>query len=220
MTPRKSVVFIPSDATDEEIINTIAEEGYSRLPVYEEKKDNIVGILYARDYLLKRGTPGFTMEQVLFQPTFVPESAHLDALFADMQKAHNHIVVVVNEYGETAGIVTMEDILEEIVGDIWDERDEAIENFVQLSEDTYRVLCAASIEDFFEFFSLEPDEETESTTINGFIMELSGNIPEVGYVLEYKNLTISVTSADDLMTHEVQVKVHPIEENDQTDTNE
>ena len=217
MTPRKSVVFISSEATDDDIVKTIAEEGYSRIPVYEEMKDNIIGILYARDYLLKRGTPGFSLDQVLFPPTFVPESAHLDALFADMQKEHNHIVVVVNEFGETAGIVTMEDILEEIVGDIWDERDEAIENFVKLEEDLFRVLCTASIEDFFEFFSLESNEEIESTTVNGWLTELSGNIPEVGYIQEYKNLTISVTKADDLMTHEIQVKVNPIVETDGED---
>ena len=129
MMPRKSVVFVAQDETDEEIMKKIEEEGYSRMPVYAEKEDHIIGILHTRDYLLKRGTPGFTLDQVMLPPVFVPETAHLDALIKDMQTGHNHMVIVVNEYGETAGIVTMEDILEELVGEIWDERDEAVEDF-------------------------------------------------------------------------------------------
>lgn len=207
MTPRKAVVFISDDATDEEILQAIEEEGYSRIPVYSEKPDNIIGILYSRDYLLRRGRPGFTLEQAMFEPTFVPETAHLDVLFKDMQKAHNHIVILVNEYGETSGIVTMEDILEEIVGEIWDESDEAVEEFQQLDEHTYRVLCSTAVEDFFAFFSLEPEEETEATTVNGWLTETVGSIPEKGYTFDFEHLTVTVDNADDFMTHEIVVKV-------------
>ncbi len=111
MTPRKAVVFLSDDATDEEIMQVIEEEQYSRIPVYSEKPDNIIGVLFTRDYLIKRNRADFTLEQAMFEPTFVPETAHLDVLFKDMQKQHNHIVILVNEYGETSGIVTMEDIL-------------------------------------------------------------------------------------------------------------
>ena len=207
MTPRKSVVMIPEDAGTDEILRIIEEEGYSRIPVYSESADKIVGILYTRDFLLKHSRPGFTPKDAMFQPTFVPETVHLDVLFKEMQQEHNHIVVVVDEYGVTAGIVTMEDILEEIVGEIWDEQDEAIEDFVALGDNTYRVLCSAYIEDFFEFFSLEPDEETEATTVNGWIIELIGSIPEKGFTFDYQNLTVTVTDADDLMAHEITVKV-------------
>ena len=208
MTPRKSVVMIPEGAGADEILRIIEEEGYSRIPVYSESADKIVGILYTRDFLLKHSRPGFTPKDAMFQPTFVPETVHLDVLFKEMQQEHNHIVVVVDEYGVTAGIVTMEDILEEIVGEIWDEQDEAIEDFVALGDNTYRVLCSAYIEDFFEFFSLEPDEDTEATTVNGWIIELIGSIPEKGFTFDYQNLTITVTDADNLMAHEITVKVN------------
>lgn len=208
MTPRRSLVIIPQDASKEEILDIVENEGYSRIPVSGENTDNIIGILHSRDFLLKHNRPDFKLEDVMFQPTFVPETAHLDILFKDMQKEHNHIVIVVNEYGETAGVVTMEDILEEIVGEIWDERDEAIEDFVQLEEDTYRVLCSTFIEDFFEYFDLEPVEETEATTVNGWLAELIGSIPEQEYSFDYENLFITVTKADDLMAHEITVKVN------------
>ena len=129
MTHRKQIVFIPEDATEEEILKIIEENGYSRIPVYSDTVDEIVGILYSRDYLLKHKNPGFELKDAMFEPIFVPETMHLDLLFKEMQVEHNHIVVVVSEYGIPSGIVTMEDILEELVGEIWDERDEAVENF-------------------------------------------------------------------------------------------
>lgn len=208
MTPRKSVVSISSDSTNEEILETIEQEGYSRLPVVDEENDTVIGILHARDFLLNRSNPDFSIEAILHQPVFVPESVHLDLLFKEMQTDHNHIVVVVNEYGETAGLVTMEDILEEIVGEIWDERDEEISDILEISESTYRVLSTASIEDFFEFFEIEIDEDIEATTVNGWLTELSGIIPEVGYTFDYENLTITVTKADDIMTNEITVIRH------------
>ena len=105
----------------------------------------------------------------------------------------------------------MEDILEEIVGEIWDERDEEISEFLEIEKDTYRVLCTATVEDFFEFFSLEQDEneETEATTVNGWLTERAERIPEEGYSFDYQNLTVTVTKADEFMTHEITVKVHP-----------
>lgn len=208
MTPWKSVVCLTTDATDSEVIDVIEKEGYSRIPVYDEEEDHIIGILHARDYLLRRGSPGFTLKDVMHQPVFVPETVNLDMLFKDMQTDHNHLVVVVNEYGETSGIVSMEDILEEIVGEIWDERDEEVSEFVETAKSTYRVLCTASVEDFFEFFSLE-EEETEATTVNGWLTEIAGKIPEEGYTFEHKNLTVTVTKADEFMTHEITVTVNP-----------
>lgn len=207
MTHRKAVTFIPADAQQEEILKTIEEEGYSRMPVYSESVDKIIGILHTKEYLLKHGNPGFTLEQAMFPATYVPESMHLDLLLKDMQKKHNHIVIVVNEYGITSGIVTIEDILEELVGEIWDEQDEEIDNIEKISDTEYRVLCSTSIEEFFEFFELEPEEETEATTVNGWLIEISGNIPQEGFCFTYGNVEITVIKADDLMTHEISVKV-------------
>ena len=208
MTSRKSIVSVSLDSTDKEIMEIIDEEGYSRIPVFDDDIDHIVGILHTRDYLIKRTEPDFDLKSMLHQPEYVPETVSLDSLFKDMQKTHTHMVIVVNEYGETAGIVTMEDILEELVGEIWDERDEEITEFSKIGENTYRVLSTASIEDFKEFFSIDDDElETDSTTVNGWLTEMAGSIPETGYKLEYKNLCITVTKADDIMTHEITVEV-------------
>lgn len=205
MTHRKKISFIAEDATEEEILNTIETEGYTRIPVYSDTVDEIVGILHSRDYLLKHKRPGFKLSDAMFEPTYVPETIHLDLLFKEMQTEHNHIVVVVSEYGVPSGIVTMEDIIEELVGEIWDESDEEIDNISKIGENSYRVLCTTSTEDFFEFFDLEPDEISEATTVNGWLIEKSENIPEDGYTLDYENITITVTKSDELMTHEIRV---------------
>ena len=211
MTPRKSVISISYDASDKEILEIIEEESYSRIPVYEDNPDKIIGILHACDYLLKRNEKNFDLKSILHTPVFVPETVSLDVLFKDMQTDHNHLAVVVNEYGETSGIVTMEDILEEIVGEIWDERDEEIDEFKKIRDNTYKVLCTASLEDFREYFKLEDEEELDVSTVNGWITEITGIIPEVNYSFDYKNLTVTITKADQFMTHEIKVVVHPNE---------
>ncbi len=211
MTPRKSVISISYDASDKEILEIIEEESYSRIPVYEDNADKIIGILHACDYLLKRNEKNFDLKSILHTPVFVPETVSLDVLFKDMQTDHNHLAVVVNEYGETSGIVTMEDILEEIVGEIWDERDEEIDEFKKIGDNTYKVLCTASLEDFREYFKLEDEEELDVSTVNGWITEITGIIPEVNYSFDYKNLTVTITKADQFMTHEIKVVVHPSE---------
>ena len=211
MTPRKSVISISYDASDKEILEIIEEESYSRIPVYEDNPDKIIGILHACDYLLKRNEKNFDLNSILHTPVFVPETVSLDVLFKDMQTDHNHLAVVVNEYGETSGIVTMEDILEEIVGEIWDERDEEIDEFKKIGDNTYKVLCTASLEDFREYFKLEDEEELDVSTVNGWITEITGIIPEVNYSFDYKNLTVTITKADQFMTHEIKVVVHPNE---------
>ena len=211
MTPRKSVISISYDASDKEILEIIEEESYSRIPVYEDNPDKIIGILHACDYLLKRNEKNFDLKSILHTPVFVPETVSLDVLFKDMQTDHNHLAVVVNEYGETSGIVTMEDILEEIVGEIWDERDEEIDEFKKIGDNTYKVLCTASLEDFREYFKLEDEEELDVSTVNGWITEITGIIPEVYYSFDYKNLTVTITKADQFMTHEIKVVVHPNE---------
>ena len=211
MTPRKSVISISYDASDKEILEIIEEESYSRIPVYEDNPDKIIGILHACDYLLKRNEKNFDLKSILHTPVFVPETVSLDVLFKDMQTDHNHLAVVVNEYGETSGIVTMEDILEEIVGEIWDERDEEIDEFKKIGDNTYKVLCTASLEDFREYFKLEDEEDLDVSTVNGWITEITGIIPEVNYSFDYKNLTVTITKADQFMTHEIKVVVHPNE---------
>lgn len=209
MTPRNTIELLSDDADFDEIIELIVTSGYSRIPVYSETVDNITGILYARDFVLNYQKPDFKLKDAIYEPTFVPETVHLDALFKEMQMDHNHIVIVVDEYGGTAGLVTMEDILEEIVGEIWDEQDEEIENFQKVGADEYKVLTTLEKDEFFEFFGLEENEQYESTTVNGWVMEVCGTIPEENYTFEYKNLTITVLTADEIKTQEILVKVNP-----------
>lgn len=207
MTHKKNVVYISDKASNEDIINKIQTEGFSRIPVYSDNSDSITGILFARDYLLNYDKPGFKINNAMIEPYFAPETMKLDLLFKNMQKSHTHMSIIVNEYGTFSGIVTMEDILEELVGEIWDESDEAIEEIKKLTDDTYSVMCSISTEDFFEFFNITPDEESEATTVNGWITEKCGDIPQKGYTFDYENISIIVTKANNVMTTEINVKV-------------
>ena len=218
MTQRSSLVAIPEDISKTALLKIIKEEGYSRIPVYEDSLDKIVGVLYAREYLLNYSNPKYRIEDAMFPPKYVPETMHLDALLKEMQDSHNHIAIVVNEYGLTSGVVSMEDIIEELVGEIWDELDEATEPIMPIEDNKYRVLSTVSLDEFFTFFELEPDGESDSTTVNGWVNEHAESIPEVGFSFDYDKLTITVTKADDLMSHEIEVQVKeeelPLEEED------
>ena len=217
MTPRSALVAVPKDISEEKLVEIIAKEGYSRIPVYEDNLDKIVGVLHVREYLLRRSMPGFKLEDVLLDPEFVPETVHLDALFKDMQNDHIHMVIVLNEYGLPLGVVTMEDIIEEIVGEIWDEQDEAVQPIMAVGENAYRVLSGVSIDEFFEFFKLDKNEDIESTTVNGWLTEYFGSIPEVESEFSYERLTLRVTDADGQKTNELLVTVLPEDEADDED---
>lgn len=207
MTQRNAVVAVSENATDDEILAVIEGEGYSRVPVYSESIDNIVGVLHTRDYLIKHGKADFRLGDAMITASFVPENMHLDALFKEMQEEHKHIVIVVNEYGHVSGIVTMEDIIEELVGEIWDEQDDATELITKIDDVNYKVVPCVSIDEFFTCFKLDHDEEIESTTVNGWLTEQLGGIPKAGDSFEYANLSISVTLADEVMAQEVLVTV-------------
>ena len=211
MTQRSNMVTVAECASAQEILAKLAAEGYSRVPVYAEDNERVIGILHAREYLLHREEPDFKLADALLPPVFVPETIHLDALFRDMQRDQRHMVIVVNEYGHVSGLVTMEDILEQLVGEIWDEQDVATEDIVSVDEHTWRVRSAISIDEFFEFFELDANEDIVSTTVNGWLTEVCGNIPEVGYTFDYENLTVTVTKADGVMTHEVLVEAKSTE---------
>lgn len=206
MTPRKMVSFLSVDATEEEILEIISQEGHPRVPIYEEDDDHVIGILHAKEYLLHCAEPDFKLRDILHQPVFVPETVRLDLLFKEMQTEHTHLVVVVNEYGETAGVVTIEDILEELLGEIWGDEDPHEEQeFLSLNNQTWRVLTSATVTDFCEFFSVD-QPDTDATTVNGWLSDHFEGIPEIGDQLTYEDLSITVTQADDIMTREVTVR--------------
>lgn len=207
MTPRMCTIALSENATDAEIVQTIEKGGYSRIPVYSGDIDNIVGILYAREYLLKRKNPDFQLKQVLKNPVFVPKNKHLDILFKEMQKSHTHIVILIDEYGMTSGIVTMEDILEELVGEIWDEQDEPIETIIKENDTTYCVKTSVSISTFFDYFNIAIPDDIESTTVNGWIIETREDIPSEGYSFTYDKLKITVTKVENTQTQEIKVEI-------------
>ena len=207
MTPRPMVVAAPKDASREELMRIIDEEGYSRIPIYEGDIDNTVGILHTRKYLLHNMDEDFKIEDVLLEPEYIPGNAHLDVVFQKMQKNHTHLVLAVDEYGSVQGVLSMEDILEEIVGDIWDEQDEETAGIVEVDENTYTVPANLARSEFFEHFNLPENEEITSATVNGWICEICESIPEVGYTFDYENLTITVTKATELLTEEISVFV-------------
>lgn len=211
MTPRSAVIAVSADSSDGELVALIEREGYSRIPVYEKDLDSVIGILHASEYLLRRGTPGFALRDILHEPEFVPETMPLDALFRKMQSEHNHMAVVVNEFGMTLGIVTMEDVLEELVGEIWDEQDVAVEDdsIREAGENRYLVKTGESLDDFFRFFGLEENGDFESSTVNGWLSELCGHIPQAGEELAYGRLKILVTEADEQMTRQIEVQSEP-----------
>ncbi len=207
MTPRASVVAVPVDISREELMKVIDEEGYSRIPVYQGDIDNTIGILHTRKYLLHNSDENFKIADVLLKPDYIPGNVHLDVVFQKMQKNHTHLVLAVDEYGSVQGVLSMEDILEEIVGDIWDEQDEEAVGIVQVDENTYTVPANLSRAEFFEHFDLSENEEITSSTVNGWVCEVSGSIPEVGYTFDYENLKITVTKATEQLTEEIKVFV-------------
>lgn len=201
MTQRTDVIAISLEDDKEEILHTIEESGLSRYPVYDEDLDDVVGILYARDFLLAAGKGEEIRLKELLRPAyFVPESIHADTLFADMQKKKIHIAVIIDEYGAMEGIVTMEDLVEEIVGNIYDEFDPEEEpEIVKLEDNLWKVTGNTTIDDLAEELDVEPDMEDEDyDTVGGLIISLLQAIPEdgVGFEVEGFGLYIRVQAED------------------------
>jgi CBS domain containing-hemolysin-like protein len=177
MVPRIDTVFLHADASKQEILSTISESGHSRFPVYEETIDNVTGILYAKDLLTCLvGGEEFDVKKLLRPPFFVPESKHIDNLLRELRRKKVHIAVVVDEYGGVSGIVCMEDIIEEIVGDIQDEFDHETEDIVKLDEHTFLCDARINLEDLTEETGITfPIDDFD--TLGGFVFDLFGKIP-------------------------------------------
>ena len=174
-TPRVDVTGIPVDADKEEIAAVFGETGYSRLPVYKDKIDDIIGIIYQKDFYnqVYRGVCG--VEAIVRPALYVAKSKKINVLLKELQKNKMHIAVVIDEFGGTMGIVTLEDILEELVGEIWDEHDVVVQEIEKISDQEYLVLGNTSVEKLFE--ELGGEEEFESFTVSGWVMELAERIP-------------------------------------------
>ena len=200
-TPRVDVTGIPVDADREEIAAVFGETGYSRLPVYKDKIDDIIGIIYQKDFYnqVYRGVCG--VEAIVRPALYVAKSKKINVLLKELQKNKMHIAVVIDEFGGTMGIVTLEDILEELVGEIWDEHDVVVQEIEKISDQEYLVLGNTSVEKLFE--ELGGEEEFESFTVSGWVMELAERIPEE--VLYYENMTITVMKMKDRRVEQVRI---------------
>ncbi len=215
MTTRMDVTDIDIRDSFDEVMKTVIESGYSRLPVYENTLDNVRGILYARDLLPYVGTtPGdFEWQSLLREPYYVPESRMIDDLLEDFRQKKIHMAVVVDEFGGTQGIVTLEDVLEEIVGDIVDEYDEEEQTYKRLRDDTYIFEGRTLLTDFFRVTGLDEDEYTEVTedaeTLAGMLLAIKGDFPKDKEPLVYGRCRFLILDVSDHRITEVRVKVMP-----------
>ena len=207
LTPRSDLEAVPVSASKEEVARVFSESRYSRLPVYDGSVDNIVGVLHQKDFYTGTGVSPRPLTELMKEPVYVPQSVKINDLLRVLQKHKAHVAVVSDEYGGTLGIVTMEDILEELVGDIWDEHDEVVEQFRKVGEDTYRVLCSTDLYELDRFFQL--DVKSDCTSISGWVMEQLGRIPEVGDRFAYEDLQVTVTETDHHRVMEVEIQRLP-----------
>jgi putative hemolysin len=216
MVPRIDVTAIPVDTSMAEAVDTILREGHSRIPVYEESIDNIVGILYAKDLLpyLKDNAAPPELRRLLRPPLFVPESMSVDDLLHELQRRKVHIAIVLDEYGGTAGIVTIEDLLEEIVGEIQDEYDVEEPMVVRLSDDQVRFDGRANIDDFIEALGVDlaDEDRDEYDTVGGLVYHRIGGVPRVGDSLDLDGVTLTVESTDGRRVGKVLAVRHPRDE--------
>ncbi len=208
MVPRVDVALIPSDISLDELYAVIAEEGYSRYPVYEQTIDNIIGILYVKDMIRVNIERDFALASLLRTPYFIPESKHLDDLLREFKKRKVHIAIAIDEYGGVSGIVSMEDILEVIVGDIQDEYDEDEEEpIVAIAEASYLVDARTPIEKVNEVCQLSLHDE-EFETIGGYVFELFGSIPHTNETIDTEAATFTVVEVDGHKINRVKIVVN------------
>ena len=212
LTPRIDIVGVSHDATKEEIAQVFEETNYSRLPVYKESIDHIIGILYQKDfYNLDDEETSF--EHIIRPAMFITESKKIGELLQELQQKKSHIAIVLDEYGGTTGIVTLEDILEELVGEIWDEHDEVINEIEKISDTEYIVHGSTNLEDLFEVLDMgmkinEEVEEMEVVTVSGWVMEeVLERIPSKGDVGTWQNLKVTVLEMDENRVEKIKLVI-------------
>ena len=207
MTPRVDVFAIDVDDKIEDIISQKELLNYSRVPVYKDTIDNIIGILPIK-LLSKKllNNEEINIEELMYQPLVVPRSYQIINLLNDFKEEKVHIAIVIDEYGGTEGIVTMEDILEEVVGDIFDETDVINEEVVKKSKGFYIVDGMMNLDDFFELIDYKEEFETDYTTVGGFIQELKGGFAKVGDRFKFAHYRIKVIDADEFTVKKIQIK--------------
>ena len=217
LTHRVDLEAISIDTTKEEIADIFTSTRFSRLLVYEDSIDNIIGVIHQKDFYVKTGVYPRSIKEIITPPLFIHKTEKISDLLKSLQKEKSHIAVVLDEYGGTLGIVTMEDILEELVGEIWDEHDEVVEDVEKLEreENAYMVDGTMNFDDFCDEFDLKRDDETDSVSVGGWITEQIGKIPNRGDRFDYEHIHVIVTETD---SHRViKAKVLVLEKEDDED---
>lgn len=210
MVPRTDILTLEVNSSIDDMTKLVVKAGHSRVPVYDETIDNIVGIVYAKDllkYLISKTKNG-KIRDLMRKPLFVPETKNIDELFKELKSKRIHIAIVVDEYGGTSGLVTIEDLIEEIVGDIQDEHDVEEEEFVMVRENEYVADARIDIDELSENLDIEIPKE-DYDTLGGFLVHMSNNIPSVNDEIAYKNILFTVIEADERKVSKVGVKVLP-----------
>ncbi len=212
MCPRMDMFALSDTLTLEEILPLILEQGYSRIPVYHEKRDNIKGILYTKDLLPNLEEPNFKWQKLLKPPIYIPENKKLDDLLKEFQQKKIHLAIVVDEYGGTSGLITLEDIIEEIVGDISDEFDEQDLSYSKLDDQTFVFEGKINLKDFFRVINLEDYtlfEETkgEAETLAGLLLEMAKKFPKKGQKIKYQGYVFTIEEMEQLRIKQVKVEL-------------
>ena len=200
---RVNLAALPVTASKEEVAALFTQTKYSRLLIYQDSIDHILGTVHQKDFYVGCGVTDQPLSDIISPPVFALENEPIRALLKKLQQAKTHVAVVVDEYGGTCGIVTMEDILEELVGEIWDEHDEEEVFLRKIAPDTWLVDAGMDFDDFAEFFQLKTDSEMVS--VSGWVMEQFGRVPEAGDSFVFENLTVRVTRVENHRIEEIQV---------------
>ena len=213
MTSRQDIVDLDFKSKFHEVIKCVVENNYSRIPVYQDSIDNIRGILYIKDLLPHLSKPDtFRWQSLIRPPYFVPETKKIDDLLREFQENKVHIAIVVDEFGGTSGLITMEDILEEIVGEINDEYDEEEKPYVRINANTYVFEGKTLLSDFFKLLDLDDEtfEEVEgdADSLVGLLLEIKGDFPELHERIDYQNFTFEVTELDEHRISKIKVVIH------------
>ncbi len=215
LTHRLNLEAFEISTPKDEVAKIFTETRFSRLLVYRETVDDIVGVVHHKDFYSGSAVTAKSIEDIMTPPLFIHRGEKIKDLLTLLQQQKSHIAVVLDGYGGTLGIVTLEDILEELVGDIWDEHDEVEVDFHEKDEHTYKVSGSTNISDFCEFYSIKA--ETSSVTLGGWVMEQIGQLPEAGDSFKYENLTITVTETDGRRVAFVEVFREEPEEDEDSD---
>ncbi len=213
LTARVDLTAVDVEEDHQAIYRVFMESRFSRIPVYKDTIDNIIGVIHQRDFFVMLHTKGQTLQEIIKPVIYISESIKISKLIKHLQKSKSHMAIVTDEYGGTKGIVTMEDILEELVGEIWDEHDDVVQDIEKVGENEYSVLGSADVEELFEYFDLECD--IEQNTVSGWVMEQLDKMPGVGDTFSDQGFHVTVKELDGRRVGKVLVCYEVVKEEEE-----